>query len=246
MDWKLLEIHSSGHYGFGSYDAGVWLVGPGAKGLGTSAEETEHRLGGWHRRGQREMDDLYLFHAASGDIRWFGTRPQVDRTWSRLSRFTLAMNGQRTSDESVRAYQSEQLGRLSNKDVCMVNLLTANASSKPWPFALSRVAYLSDPDRFVDQFLTRRTRHIRSRLARHKPRLVVFYDRTHVDIWSRIAGVSFSPTELPSCHAAQSKDTLFMLLRHPESVGTTNRYFEEAGKLAARLMAAETEATETT
>lgn len=245
MDWKLLEIYLGGHYGFGSYAANVWLVGPGAPLRGATRKKIGLRINAWHRRGQREMDDLYSFHAASGDTEWFTPNPRIDRTWSRLSRFMVAFRGATVSDESVRSCQAEELGRHSNRNACLINLLCVSPVAKPWPFSGSPINYLSNPDRFVDQFLERRKRHIRSRLGRERPGLVVFYDRTHADVWSSIAGVSFSPTELDSCHAARSKGTLFMLVRHPESVGTTNAYFEEAGELAATLMAAQSEAAET-
>ncbi len=246
MDWKLLEIYCGGHYGFGSYEAPVWLVGPGANHLGGTAEEVEQRLAGWHRRGQREMDDLYALHAASGDVGWFTPNPRVERSWSRLSRLALSLKGERITDDSVKSYQAEQLGRHANKDVGLISLLTANAVSKPWPFTSSPVGYLANPDRYLDRFMVRRARHIRSRLRRHQPGLVVFYDKTHADIWTNIAGVTFAPTELPSCRAARTEGTLFMLVRHPESIGTTNRYFEQAGELAATILEAKTHPAKTT
>ncbi|MBT8399361.1 MAG: hypothetical protein KJO98_02695 [Rhodothermia bacterium] len=240
MDWKLLEIYLDGHYGFGSYAADVWLVGPGSRLHGMGRKHIEQRIAAWHRRGQREMDDLYSFHAASGDVDRFTANPRIDRTWSRLSRFVLASRGETVLEDSVRSYQAEVLGRQSERDACLVNLMAVNPVTTPWPFGHSPLSYLSNPDRFVDQFLARRTRHIRSRVRRHKPGLVIFYDRTHTDVWMNIAGVTFTPTELSGCHAARSSNTLFMLLRHPESVGTTNRYFERAGEMVANLKASKT------
>ena len=245
IDWTLLDIFLGGHYGFGDYRAPVWLVGPGSDLLGNVGVELRARLTGWHRRGQPEIDDLAAFLLASGPNDLVGPGARIHRLWGRLSRFLLRLEPAGSKDstsEAVRAYQSGRLGRRANLDSCLIQLMATSPTADPWPFQGAPSTHLTSPSHLIARFEAARARHIRNRMVRHKPRLVVFYDHAHAAKWRTIADASFSPCIVEGCLTADGGPTCFMLLRHPESVGTTNDYFDRAGSLAAELMTATSDA----
>ena len=235
IDWNLLEIFSGGYFGFGRYGAPVWLIGPGDDVLGRKMPDISLRLLGWHRRGQREMDDLADFYLATGSCKWLGKNAQVHRSWGRLCRFFLALRNEPLSDEAVRQFQGERFGR-RDEDLCLIHLLAANPTTKPWPFQGSTSSFLTSTDAYVERYVAQREGHVAIRMQRHRPELVVFYDLTHRRVWEELAGRSFHRTALPSCFEASGNGSRFLMLRHPESVGTTNDYFREAGLRAAEMM----------
>lgn len=234
VDEGLFEIFSGSFVGFGHYRSPVWFVGPFADLLGRDESEAARRLEIWHRRGQPTVVDLQRIHTLIGEDRWFGDHASLHRVWSKLARVSLAFEG-RPVVPNVRAYQATELARGAG-GTTLIHLLAVDARrDNVWPYRRLETPYLRSPELYAERFTERRARHIARQVQRYRPSVVVFYDVTHRRWWEQIAGVSFGRSEVRSCFGAQRDGTIFLMIRHPESVGTRNEYFARAGSLAAAL-----------
>ncbi len=227
----LLEVFVDTFLGYGSFRAPLWFVGPVATPLTSEADDPGRTILSWHRRGHRELEDLCDFHAAGGVSAWFGPRPRLHRIWGKLSRLALAYADRTTAHRDVRHYQATRLGA-RNGQTCMLYL---------YPIAPSADTRVRGMDESADwrrasadtRWAARRQNLIRRKIQKHSPDVVVFYDVSHRDTWQVIADGVFAPSELPQCLHCAGGDTTYLMLRHPESIGITNEYFERAGRLAA-------------
>ncbi|MDX1740413.1 MAG: hypothetical protein R3178_03930, partial [Rhodothermales bacterium] len=215
----MFEIFSHSFFGFGRYRSPLWFIGPYTSFLTTDSTEIARRLEMWHRRGQPPTVDLSRFLAAIEDTRYGGERPKLHRVWSKLARMCLAYEGHNI-DDNVRSYQATELGAF-HSDSALVHVLPIESPSEgSWPFSDAERPHLRRPDLYGERFTVRRLRQISRNLARYRPRTVIFYDLTHRQWWEELAGGALQKTSLKDCCLRDTDSTLFMMVRHPESIGT--------------------------
>jgi hypothetical protein len=237
-DEDLFEIFSNSFYGFGQYRSPLWFVGPYASLLTNDRAEIASRLEFWHRRGQPQTVDLPRFLSMIGDDRWSAEQPPLHRVRSKLARICLAFEGQ-AIEERLRSYQATEFGSFAGSIAALHVLAVETRSETPWPFSTAERAHLRSSNLYADRFADRRLRHLSRRLRRHRPPVVIFYDLTHRAWWEHLAGCVFEKTPVRDCFAVRGGPTLYLMVRHPESIGTRNDYFDRVGHLAAELTADE-------
>jgi len=236
IDEDLFEIFSNSFFGFGTYRAPLWFIGPYADLLGAEPTEIARRLEFWHRRGQPALVDLGRFQRMMGVPSWSGEQPRLHRIWGRLARICLASEGRRI-DEQVRAFQAGELGSTAGRSAILHVLPVECRPSERWPYEALETAHLKQPNLYSERFADRRLLQLSHLIKRYQPPAVVFYDLTHRAWWERVVLGPFTRTRVRDCFSARSEATRYLMVRHPESVGTRNEYFDEVGHLAAESVA---------
>jgi hypothetical protein len=97
-----------------------WGMDRSVHGIG----EMQRRLVAWHDRGRRPVEDMFEYHFAFGEERWFHTehaRARLQPTWSQLARVVLAARGRPTQRDDVREYQASELGRATGANAMRKN-----------------------------------------------------------------------------------------------------------------------------
>jgi hypothetical protein len=238
-DEDLFEIFSHSFFGFGRYRSQLWFVGPYTSFLTNDHPEVARRLEIWHRRGQPPTIDLPEFLTMIDDERYGGDQPRLHRVWSKLARICLAYEGRRI-DEEIRSFQARELGSFAAGNALIHALPIENPADGRWPFSEAERPHLRRPDLYTERFARRRLRQISRNLSRHQPSTVICYDLTHRPWWEQLTGATFRKTAVRDCYSMKSERTLFLMVRHPESIGTRNDYFDRVGRLAADLSNSET------
>lgn len=100
----------------------------------------------------------------------------------------------------------------------------------------TKLSYLQNRDRYMAHVASRRVAHMKSRIAEHRPRLVLFYEASYRDWWEQIAGATLVPCAAPGTRVARNPDPVFMMVKQPVAVGASNADFDAARVLAADML----------
>jgi hypothetical protein len=202
------------------------------EGSNGTIEEIQRRLLAWQALGCQELEDACEFHEHIGASRLFGARAKLQTTWGQLCRIVLASKGQPTDAESVRLYQGLRLGR-RHEETCLLELLPLPSKAiGEWIYTeVSGLTQLADRKSAQRYYAPRRVAHIHQQIREYSPQVVVFYSLGHRRWWSQIAGLSFERTEPQGWYQGISRNTLFLVTRHPAAHGVTNAYFESVGQM---------------
>jgi len=87
-----LQSYASGFYGYGCYDAPIWIVGRQAE-VATDPQEIVRRVAAWHKRGERELEDLWEFHQVIAIDGSHGPETRIRASWGRYTRLLLHARG---------------------------------------------------------------------------------------------------------------------------------------------------------
>ncbi len=101
--------------------------------------------------------------------------------------------------------------------------------------------YMKNSDTYERQWLTYRIEKFKQNIQIHKPKVVIFYTKTHTDAWNEIADCNFrnientnnSIIECPKNFSAefyQKNGTLFVNMAAPTAFGNCNNYFKAVGE----------------
>ncbi len=233
LDRGVLESYIKTFYGHGSYEAKFWFVGMEFGG-GSTVAEIVSRIQGWHDRGGKELEDIGPRGVGAGS-RWFRPPYPLQPTWAKLIRVLLRAEGVAPTNEAVRAYQKDRLGRVGGPD-CILELLPLPAPGlNRWPYtSLSPlVPYLRDRGTYMAEVAPVRAAHLRWRIAEHQPVAVVFYGSGYGRWWREITGADFKPSPIDRVSVAKAGRTLFVIIQHPAARGLSNSYFDAVGSLIA-------------
>nr|MDQ3005688.1 hypothetical protein [Chloroflexota bacterium] len=190
FDDQLLDEFAHSFYGYGNYNGQYWFIGM-EEGGGSSFAEIAKRLSVWADRGRLELEDVAEYHNQIGLSHLFQEKPVIQRTWGKLIRILLSIDGIAPITEQVREYQRSSLGRL-NGTMCLTELLPLPSPDiGRWIYAqCSQLPYLADRERYKHAFLMPRIKHLKQRISEHKPKAVIFYGFSYREYWQEIAGVN--------------------------------------------------------
>ena len=213
-----------GCYGYGSWDAPYWFIGP-EQGM-ASDKDIQLRVEAWLGLGENELDDCREFHEHIGEMKWHGKRPKLQKTWKQLMLLLMAflgapkdIIGKPKDKTSLCEYQRDHWGRL-NDETCVIEL--SGLPAHCYRTSKKQTHELFEQGQF-EVIREKRIASIGKRILLHKPTLVVMYGRKEMAHWEEIAGVAreFPKGVRPSILAFPS---------HPVSFeGVKNTYWEELG-----------------
>jgi hypothetical protein len=207
-------------------------------GGGNTLEEIVSRLQGWYDRGGKELEDLGPGGVGAGS-RWFRPPYPLQRTWAKLIRVALNAEGKSATNDSIRAYQSDSLGRAGGLD-CIVELLPLPSPGLGrWNFypdfarKYPQLWYLAKREAYTSHVAPARIARLQARILEHHPRAVIFYGSVYRHWWQQIAGVTFERSNLEKVQVAKNDHTLFISMQHPAAHGVTTSYFDAIGRMIA-------------
>lgn len=164
-------------YGFGSWNAKYWFIGP-EQGQGKDEnDELTLRCEAFQELEEDGLCDCRDFHLRVGvpaATKWYRANKSGDvplqQTWRRLMRCLFAyLSDKPFSNRDLRKYQVEQLGQ-KKSDTCLVELCGLPARS----FRVER-----DRDKYLDSRLDR----LMCKLNENPPEFVVIYGKKYQHRW---------------------------------------------------------------
>ncbi len=230
-DERLLLDFGNTFLGYGRLDSALWLIGPEAGG-GQTINEVHHRASVWSKRGRKETEDLQGYHADLG-LDW--TR-KIQSCWGSLIRVILEFDEKRAEREDVREFQKRELGRADadgQNSVLDLSQLSSPSTSN-WELHEFGFSWLATREEYEGHLLRSRCDLLLARLARYKPRLVLFYGLSHQRWWEQISANQFTPSKLPRLSWVRGENSLFAMIPHPNGVrfsgkGARNAFFAGVG-----------------
>lgn len=247
LDPIVLQEYANRFFGYGSYHAPFWFVGI-EEGGGKTEAVVNKRFQLWQQRKQRslgddsELEDCVEFNTELGFPEFFQPKPAKQPTWSMLSRVVLSIKRWPTNQSNIADYRRQFLGKRHGQ-TCLLELLPLpSPGSGNWsrfyvdtglPFLVNRKAY----EAYYDQ---RRSDHIRQRIEKYCPKVVVFYGVIQRDRYMNIAGANAHFVRIRvgdfSVDLGGNERTVFAITQHPTAPGIPNSYFHDVGrKIAEKL-----------
>jgi hypothetical protein len=233
LDNEAIEEYIYGFYGHGDYHAPYWFVGMEFGGGGTEAEAAS-RIQGWHDRGRPELEDLGGPKGIARNSRWFQPNYPLQATWKQLIRVLLTVQGKPATRDAIREYQVNRLGRDGGADCILELLPLPSPGLNRWRFYPDTdIPYLKTRELYTRYVTPHRVKHLRQRIAEHRPPAVIFYGKSYLHWWREIAGIDLLPSGLDTVSSGRLGDTLFVVMQHPAARGLSGSYFEAVGRLVA-------------
>lgn len=245
LNCQLLHDYAENFFGYGSPKSKLWFIGIEEAG-GRCERVVDERLKKWSDGFNRApFVDGYKFHQKLSDCndkqldRLFRDPVPPQRTWDRLIRIQLAIEGKPCDVQSLRKTEWTR----STSKSCLLELLPLPSPSvKTWNYG-EWLCQECD-SKLADAFRTRpayqrhfgkkRAQAIGQLIAKHRPRVVIFYG-SRMKRWSEIAGFPWRDVRMDSALPARfrrSEDRLYAVVRHPAAHGLRNKdaYFQCVGE----------------
>ncbi|SHE91996.1 hypothetical protein SAMN04487965_0949 [Microbulbifer donghaiensis] len=222
--------------GYGNLESDFWFIGM-EEGGGNTVEEIQARLSYWIEGGCKVVEDVAEYHQKFGMGYFFDESPKNQPTWNKLIRIILALEQQPLSLNCVKAFQKDRLARQGG-DNCLLELFPLPSPSVGhWLYSeVSALDYLASRDRYKAHLQELRIELLREKIAKYKPKLVVFYGNNpeYRQYWGKIADCELTGIEIEGRPAfkAFNGETLYLVVSHPVATGITNDYFHRIGDLA--------------
>lgn len=229
---ELLQAYIAEFFGYGELSAPVWYIGM-EEGGGQSLTEMQQRLNTWDRRGRQKLEDLAHFHIEFGDESRFVENAGVQATWRKIIRAILASTGVEPTDNNIRDFQINKLGRKGG-DVALLELLPLLKPSRTdFPYNdWSDLPELRTMESYEAAVLPTRITAFRSLITTYKPRAVIFYGKGFRRHFEQIAEVAFPGTNYT---IVANTERLYMMLAHPVAHGNINDVFDAAGAVLLNM-----------
>lgn len=224
-----VEAFIDGFFGYGNWAAPIWFIGMEEGGGGTIAE-AGRRIETWRMRGKLDLEDLVEYHYAIGITKYLGSRPALQPTWSKLVHLLLGMNEETATDERVRAFQANELGRRGGSSALVELLPLPSPGIGHWIYGdATTIPYLSSRERYRSHVVRHRIAAIRERVASYGPAAVVFLGLSYAAYWSEIGCLPLVPARGDDFIAAKKGQTMFIVAKHPAAHGVPNHLFRNIG-----------------
>jgi hypothetical protein len=215
MDHRILELEMAHRFfGFGSWDASYWFIGPEqGKGPKEAADNTA-RVDAWVRLGKQDLVDCKTFHYEIGEESWHreSPKPRLQPTWRPLMLILRTILDESTERDALRTYQRDRWGKVTVCETCIIELCGLAARG---------LATAMDRERFREE----RVEIIRQKLCEHRPKVVVMYGKNEKKRWETIAGGAL---EVDQPYRVGS--TILVFTTHPNTHGRRNSDWEQLGE----------------
>lgn len=242
LDASLLSDYCERFFGFGRWNAPVWLIGIEEAG-GHDEAEIKLRLDTWAARSRLALEDALSFYPALGNNAWHGSEAELQPTWQQLIRMLLRTQGEADTGPALLDYQRRHLGS-ANGETCVVELLPLpSPRTGIWNYShWCALPWLQNRTEYLRAMREKRARMLMEQLRVGRPKLVVFYGTTLpgpvslLPTWARIAGADFYQAVPDRRILLESKSnrTSFFVTKHPAAEDirpNADAYFREVGDI---------------
>jgi len=248
LDDELVQEFAARFCGYGSWSARVWYIGI-EEGLGrTSFSKLSLRFSKWAKRGKHELEDLIDYHR---DIEVPDWQRKVQPTWRLLMRIQLhaerthfANKPRELQEQILLDYQNQSLGRRrgDNTLIELLPLPSRNTARKEWLYSKhSGLPQLSSRQVYQCHYFPLRAEAIRKKVARYKPRVVIFHgsSKEYRPSWNHISGGTFSGDCTHPLSFLSASGQLFVLIRKRWRGSPPDTYYDKVGKIVQAHLASE-------
>jgi len=216
-----LRAFMRGFYGYGSYGAKYWFIGP-EEGGQSSVGDLARRVDVWRARGEHEIEDSLAFHEALNHTGWFGEAPKRQATWARLSQILLTAEGRPCANKDILEYQGTRLGRWGGETLVAELMPLPAKNTATWYANELEMPELRSRKEYRAVIRPRRIAHLKQRIFEHQPRVVIFYGaRRSIP---NILGVDFEPGK--TSDTGRLGSTLLVGMQHPTAFGAHREDFD--------------------
>ena len=178
---SLVDDYVKNFYGYGSFDANFWFVGPEEAG-GYDADEIKRRFSQWERGGKHHLEDCKEFYENVNQGKWHGPLGKHQRTWEMLIKIYVSY---RKLNVDHLEFQKHSFCRLTS-DQCCIDLSPIpkpNLNSKRWYYNdvanLEYLASLNSYNNYFEKTLKAdRLKFIKNKITEKSPQFVIFYGAT--------------------------------------------------------------------
>jgi hypothetical protein len=213
------ELYNFSHrfLGYGNLNSPLWFIGM-EEGGGNSKDEVYRRLNAWINLDRNEICDLFKFQNEIGESNYFSENPKLQKTWSKLIRFQLGLEGITPTTDEVRLYQKGKLGRSTSSNALLELMPLPSPGVNVWHYdKFSTIPFLKSRDAYFQYFIDKRIVLIREKVFLHKPKFVVCYSFTYLQYWLNIASVPLLFDPALDCYSGVSGGVVFIVIKHPTS-----------------------------
>lgn len=223
--------------GYGNLSSPLWFIGM-EEGGGNSKDEIEQRLKAWSKFGRTELCDIANFHNEIGDNSRFSEKSSLQKTWDKLIRFALTLEGKDSSVESARKFQRDSLGRLNSANALLELLPLPSPKSSDWNYSkYSNLVILKDRKTYQNFFLDQRIANIKEKVILYKPKVVIFYGyKKYKNELLKILNIETTQSgELDFLHGRMD-GTHLLFTNHPTATGLPSKYYEQIAELVRKSL----------
>jgi hypothetical protein len=211
MSCELLPEIGRDWFGYGSWSAPYWFIGPEPGMLGNGTDDLDTRTKAWMGLGGGEVVDCRAHHLAFGCNKWFRPGAPIQPTWGKLIRLLLTFTGEAATNGAIREYQRTRWGSVDG-DTCVIELS-------------SQAAHSLRVERDRSHFLDERIATIQTRIRESGPIFVVMYGSGSRAAFESIAAQQFDRDGFAAIGA-----TSLLHTPHPVAHGSSNAQWEEYGR----------------
>lgn len=94
---------------------------------------------------------------------------------------------------------------------------------------------MASRDTYEKEVLPGRTKRLKNRIEKHKPKVVILYSFKYRKHWKKLVDVEFPKAMDNRAYFARNRTTLFVIVKHP-ATREKNEYFNQAGRRIAELL----------
>ena len=222
---ELVQLMSQNSFGYGSWDAPFWFIGPEQGG-----DRNEKRAKAFaelgHDVGHDGLCDCETFHEAIGESRWHHKptkNAKLQSTWRRLLMLLMPAIQRGTDHLTLREYQSASWGKRSG-ETCVIEL--CGLSARNFRDDIDRRSFRSNRTEKIKQRLERRMANISPPL-----KMVVMYGSGLKASWREITGVEFEAGKIVGW-----RNVCLVFMNSPTAVGERDEDWKDAGaRIAVQL-----------
>ena len=227
---QLLQRFINTFYGSGNYQGNYWFLGM-EEGGGNDLNRVITRITAWQELGVTDLVDIYDFHMRINYPAYFTNPVKLQRTWIQQARIVLAAKGKPSKAADVKIYQRDIIGR-KDSQTCLLELLPLpSPSTSDWFYnRWTDIDFLRTRESYRNYCLPWRITNIQSRIQQYQPKLVIFCGKSYSEYWHKIAGRHLIFQDQGDFQAAKSEGILYLIIKHPATIGITNAYFERVGE----------------
>lgn len=224
---ETLRSFVNNYFGYGNLDSPYWFIGK-EEGGSPTLEGNNERVKKWAEMGSPTTLDIYEYHKLLGASDYEFSR--IQPTYTKLVQILLKMKGSVDDIETRREYQFHQFGRL-NSDHALLELLPLPSRSTGlwlWKDQVSNALNLANRKEYWDSVMPKRSEKLKTLIAKHKPRFVLFYSTQsdYIRAWGEISGGHNwqwqSISKYMRFGTQKINDTLYIITTHPTMKGIKN------------------------
>lgn len=223
------------YFGYGNLNSPYWFIGKEEGGSVTLAENNL-RIAKWIEMGSPTTLDTYVYHKSLGMSDYEFSR--IQPTYTKIIQILLHLDGIGSDIDARRAFQHTKLGRVDANHALLELMPLPSRSTGLWLWKdqVSKALSLHTRQQYWETIMPKRITALKALIAKHNPKLVLFYSTQsgYINAWSQLAGTSDWEWHKISPYMKyglqQVGNTLYVITTHPTMKGIRGTDFTEVAE----------------